>query len=102
MGLDALDELSAVQAGHDQVGEDQVDAAALEDLQGLAAVDGGVSVAAGLEHDLADGERLLVVVHAEDDLLRLHRSSPTRAPLGEGGEFSQATRAASYGAAGRV
>src|SRR6185312_617542 len=71
--LDCLDQLMAVEPGHDQVAEHQVDAALLELLQCiLSGAAGDHAVAARFQDHLADGEGLLVIVNAQNRSFRFH------------------------------
>ncbi len=73
LALDPFDQFGAVQAGHDEIAEYQVDAAPAERLQRVVpVVAGDHAIAAGFQHDFADGEGLLVVVNAKNRLLGLH------------------------------
>src|SRR6516225_11587006 len=72
-GLNGFDELGAVQAGHDQVAQHQIDVATAETGERLLAVQAGYNaVAARLQQHLANGKRLFVVVDTENRALRLH------------------------------
>src|SRR5579863_920591 len=74
--LDPGDQLRAIEAGHRHVGDDQINPAPLEALQGfLAAGETGHAIAACFQHDFAMGERLLVVVHTQYGPFRFHPSS---------------------------
>ena len=69
-----LDQLRAVDAaGHDQVGEDQVYAAAAEGFQSLGAGGAGDdAVAARFQKNFANGKILFVVVDAENRFFGFH------------------------------
>src|SRR5208282_4686019 len=76
--LDLFDELASIQTRHGQIGEHQVDSALLKTLQRfLAATAGDYVIAAGFQHDFADGERLFVIVDAEDRSFWFHFVSET-------------------------
>lgn len=64
----AADQFVAVDVGHDEVAEDQVDSADAESIHGFFSIAGGddTVAAAGFEEELADGESLFIVVDAED------------------------------------
>src|SRR5271157_3149006 len=65
--LDSLDQAGAIDAGHDQIGQDQVDAAAAEGLERLlAVVADDDAVAARLQQDFADRKGLFVVINAQN------------------------------------
>lgn len=72
--LGAADEFVAVHLGHDEVTEQEVDAAwggALDEFEGLLrAVGSDYAVAAGFEEKGAYGEDLFVVIDTEDGFLR--------------------------------
>ena len=75
--LDLVHQLGAVQAGHLQVTQDQINAALLKGFQGLVAIAASQhAVAARFQHQFSNGERLLIIVHAQDRSFRSHLSFP--------------------------
>jgi hypothetical protein len=71
--FDFFDQAGAIDAGHDEISEHEIDAAEAEGFKsGLAVVTGHDAVAAGFKHDFTDGKRLLVIVDAKDCFLGLH------------------------------
>ena len=71
--LDLFDQPGSIQTGHNQIGQDQVDAALFEALQSLGASRAGEhAIASGFQHDLTNRERLFVIVDAEDRSFWFH------------------------------
>ena len=74
--FDFFDEAGTIQTGHDQVRQEQVHTAAAKSFErGFAVVTREHAIAAGFEHDFANGKGLFVVINAEDRFLGLHCSN---------------------------
>jgi hypothetical protein len=71
--FDLMDHMRAVQARHYEIGDDEINPAALKCLQRLLAVVAGhYAIAASFEQNFSYGKGLFVVVDAENRLLGLH------------------------------
>src|SRR5579871_2938381 len=88
--FDLVHQLRAIQAGHLQITQHQVNTALLEELKGLMAIRTGQNaIATCFQHKLSYGERLLIVVDAQNGSFWSHHSP--------GNIFSAAVRRWAYG-----
>ena len=70
------DEFVAIGLGHDEVAENEIDAALFEAIERFVGIEGGANaVAAGFEHEFSNREGLFIVVYAEDCFSWAHPGS---------------------------
>src|ERR1700751_536078 len=71
--LELIDKTNAVELGHHQVRQHQVDTAGLQDVDGTFRIRASQdTVTPGLKEHFADGERAFIVVDAENRTFRFH------------------------------
>lgn len=81
--FDSLNQFAAINSWHDQIGEHKIHATLREPIQSLLSVGVGQhSISARFQHYFSNGERLFVVINAEDRPFRLHIPSTVRQKCG--------------------